>query len=131
MTDAWVMGQRDRGSPRGWKTGRAGRIFAGMENVHKCTTVLSPLIAEADTSAIPLAEKAINEMVAMTPAPQQRDALESVRSVVKAHGDAAGPGSQCDFADAVNDYIEKLMSGSAYDPATPTDFIGRAGQATN
>ncbi|MET3838459.1 hypothetical protein [Bradyrhizobium sp. OAE829] len=80
-----------------------------MENVHKCTSVLSPLIAEARTSAIPLAENAIDEMVAVTPAPQQRDALESVRSVVKAHGDAAGPGSQCDFADAVNDYIEKLM----------------------
>ena len=89
-----------------------------MENVHKCTSVLSPLIAEAKTSAMPLAENAINEMVAMTPAPQQRDALESVRSVVKAHGDAAGSGSRCDFADAVNDYIEKLMRVS-YDSKRP------------
>ena len=89
---------------------RPGRAhIPGMENVHKCTSVLSPLMAGAKTSDIPLAQNAINEMVAMTPAPQRRDALESVRSVVKAHGDAAGSGSQCDFADAVNDYIEKLM----------------------
>src|SRR5689334_16827984 len=81
----------------------------GMENVHKCTSVLRPLIAEAKTNGIPLAENAINELVAITPAPQQRDALESVRSVVKAHRDAAGSGSQCDFADTVNDYIEKLI----------------------
>ena len=82
-----------------------------MENIHKCTSVLRPLIAEAKTSGMPLAENAINELVAATPAPLQRDALESVRLVVKTHGDAAGPGSQCDFADTVNDYIERLIRG--------------------
>ena len=39
-----------------------------MENVHKCTSVLRPLIAEAKTNGIPLAENAINELVATTPA---------------------------------------------------------------
>lgn len=80
-----------------------------MENVHKCTSTLRPLITEADPNGIPLAENAINELVAMTPAPQHRDALESVRSVVIAHRDEVGSGSQCDFADTVNDYIEKLI----------------------
>ena len=79
-----------------------------MENVHKCTSTLRSLIAEAETNGIPLAENAINELVATTPAPERRDALESVRSVVKAHCDAA-TGSQFDFATTVNDYIEKLM----------------------
>jgi hypothetical protein len=82
-----------------------------MENVHKCTSVLRPLIAEGDTKGIPLAERAINELVATTPAPQHRDALESVRTVVNAHRDEAGSGSQCDFADTVNDYIERLIRG--------------------
>jgi hypothetical protein len=82
-----------------------------MENVHKCTSTLRPLISEADPNAIPLAETAINELVATMPAPQHRDALESVRSVVSAHRDEAGPGPHCDFADTVNDYIEKLIRG--------------------
>jgi hypothetical protein len=81
-----------------------------MENVHKCTSTLRPLITEADPNGIPLAENAINELVATTPAPQHRDALESVRTVVNAHRDEAGSGPQCYFADTVNDYIEKLMT---------------------
>lgn len=81
----------------------------GMENVHKCTSALRPLITEGDANGVPLAERAINEMVATTPAPQHRDALESVRSVVNAHRDEAGSGPQCDFADTVNNYIERLI----------------------
>jgi len=92
----------------GWKSGKSGRIFEGMENVHKCTSALSPLIAEAEPNGIKLAENAINELVATTPAPEQRDALESVRSAVKAHCDDC-TGSQFDFATTVNDYIEKLI----------------------
>jgi hypothetical protein len=81
----------------------------GMENVHKCTSALRPLITEGDANGVPLAERAINEMVATTPAPQHRDALESVRTVVNAHRDEAGSGPQCDFADTVNNYIEKMI----------------------
>ena len=88
---------------------RGGRAhIRGMENIHKCTSALRPLIAEADTNGIPLAENAINELVAATPAPERRDALESVRSVVQSHCDADA-GSQFDFANTVNDYIEKLI----------------------
>jgi hypothetical protein len=94
----------------GLENGAGSAHTRGMENVHKCTSVLRPLIAEANTNGIPLAENAINELVAVTPVALQRDALESVRSVVKAHRDAAGSSSsQCDFADTVNDYIERLV----------------------
>jgi hypothetical protein len=79
-----------------------------MENIHKCTFALRPLITEAEPNGIPLAENAINELVATTPAPERRDALESVRSAVQAHCDSAS-GSQFDFATTVNDYIERLI----------------------
>jgi len=82
-----------------------------MEHVHKCTTVLRQLIADGKTNDIPRAEKAINELLAATPAPQQKASLDSVRSVVSAHRDAAASGIQFDFADTVNNYIEKLMRG--------------------
>jgi hypothetical protein len=80
----------------------------GMQNIHKCTSALRPLIMEAEPQGIPLAENAINELVATTPAPERRDALESVRTVVKAHSDDCDA-SQFDFATTVNDYIEKLI----------------------
>jgi hypothetical protein len=79
-----------------------------MENVHKCTSALRPLITEAEPHGIPLAENAINELVAATPEQERRDALESVRTVVKGHCDDCS-GSQFDFATTVNDYIEKLI----------------------
>ena len=79
-----------------------------MENIHKCTSELAPLITEAEPHGIPLAENAINELVATTPADERRDALESVRTVVKGQCDDC-TGSQFDFATTVNDYIEKLI----------------------
>ena len=79
-----------------------------MEHVHRCTSVLRPLIAEGEANGIPLAEKAINDLMDATPAPQQKASLESVLALVQAHRDAA-EGSQLRFADAINDYIEKLM----------------------
>ncbi len=79
-----------------------------MENVHRCTSALRPLIEEAEPHGIPLAESAINELVATTPAPERRDALERVRTVVRGHCDDC-TGSRFDFATTVNDYIEKLI----------------------
>ncbi len=81
-----------------------------MDHVHRCASVLRPLIAAGDTNGAPLAETALNELLAATPAPKQKVALESVQSVVEAHRDAAS-GIQLTFADTVNDYIEKLMRG--------------------
>ena len=79
-----------------------------MEHVHKCTSLLRPLIAEGEPDGIPHAEKAINDLMDATPAPRQKANLESVQAVVQAHRDAA-EGPQLRFADAINDYIEKLM----------------------
>ena len=53
----------------GLETGAGPTHTRVMENVHKCTSVLRPLIAEAKTNGIPLAENAINELVAVTPVP--------------------------------------------------------------
>ena len=79
-----------------------------MEHVHKCTAVLRPLIAEGEPNGIPLAEKAINDLMDATPGPRQKASLESVQAIVQAHRDAA-EGSQLRVADTINDYIEKLM----------------------
>ena len=78
-----------------------------MEHVHKCTSVLRPLIAGGEAGDIPLAEKAINDLMDATPAARQKASLESVQAAVQAQRDAEV--CQLGFADAVNDYIEKLM----------------------
>jgi hypothetical protein len=81
-----------------------------MEHVHKCTSVLRPLISAGDTNGIPLAERAIGEMLATTRADQHRASLDSVRSAVEDHR-ATASGSQLWLADTINDYIQKLMRG--------------------
>ncbi|WP_100382075.1 hypothetical protein [Bradyrhizobium canariense] len=88
--------------------GRLRAHIQQMEHINKCTSVLRPLMTEGDTNGVPLAETALNEMVAVTPAPEQRAALEHVQSVVQAHRDEAS-GIQLRLADAINNYIEKLM----------------------
>lgn len=83
-----------------------------MEPVEKCTSALSPLIAAGHTNGIPLAEKAIDDMLLAIPSPQHKTSLDNVRLVVEAHRkDASGP--QLGFADTVNDYIERLMTSCA------------------
>ena len=79
-----------------------------MEDIHRCTAVLRSLIATGEPDGIPHAEKAINDLMDATPAPQQKASLESVRAIVQEHRDAA-EGCQLHFADTINDYIEKLM----------------------
>jgi hypothetical protein len=79
-----------------------------MDHFGKCTSVLRPLIAKGDANDIPLAEKAVNDLVAVTPPPQQKAALENVKTVVEEHRESVS-GFQLGFADAINDYIEKLM----------------------
>ena len=76
-----------------------------MEHVHRCTSVLRPLIAEGEPNAIPLAEKAINDLMEATPGPRQKASLESVQAIVQEHRDVA-EGCQLHFADTINDYIE-------------------------
>jgi hypothetical protein len=79
-----------------------------MDHVDKCTSVLRPLIATGHTDGIPLAEKALDDLVAVIPEEHRMTSLDSVKSVIEEHREAAS-GSQLGFADAVNNYIEKLM----------------------
>jgi hypothetical protein len=79
-----------------------------MEQLTKCTSALRLLLARGETNGIPLAEKAINDLVEATPRVRQKVALDDVRAVVQEHRCTA-EGPQLGFADTVNDYIEKLM----------------------
>ena len=79
-----------------------------MDHLDKCTSVLRPLIEKGDTSDLYLAEKAVNEFVAVMPRSHQASALENVKTAVDEHREAAS-GIQLSFADAINDYIERLM----------------------
>lgn len=81
-----------------------------MEQVTKCTSALRLLLARGETNSIPLAEKALDDLVEATPRVRQKVALDDVRAVVQEHRRTA-EGSQLGFADLVNDYIEKLMRG--------------------
>jgi hypothetical protein len=80
-----------------------------MDHLDNCTSALRPLIEKGDTGDLHLAEKAVNEYVAVTPRPHQASALGSVKSAVEEHRETASDYHQLCFADAINDYIEKLM----------------------
>ena len=80
-----------------------------MDHLDKCTSALRPLIEKGDTDDLHLAEKAVNEYVAVTPRPHQASSLENVKTAVEGHREAASGHHQLCFADAINDYIEKLM----------------------
>ncbi len=80
-----------------------------MDHLDKCTSALRPLIEKGDTDDLHLAEKAVNAYVAVTPRPDQASALENVKTAVEEHREAASGHHQLYFADAINNYIEKLM----------------------
>ena len=82
-----------------------------MADFEKCSGDLQRLIGKADANSVPMAERSIDEYVAATVAPARSGALREVQQVVQTHRDAAAPGDQRDFAEVVNDYIEKLMRG--------------------
>jgi hypothetical protein len=80
-----------------------------MDHLDKCTSALRPLIEKGDTDELHLAEKAVSEFVAATPRPHQATALESVKTAVEDHRETASGYHQLCFADAINNYIERLM----------------------
>jgi len=80
----------------------------GMTDFNKCSEDLRRLIAEGRSGDAGLAERSIDQYVAATEAPTRTEALRSVQQVVLADRNAAS-GDQRDFAEVVNDYIEKLM----------------------
>ena len=82
-----------------------------MTDFDKCLGDLRRLIGIADTNGVPMAEKSIDEYLAAIAPPARTGALREVQQVVQTHRDAAASGEQRDFAEVVNDYIEKLMRG--------------------
>ena len=56
-----------------------------------------------------MAERSIDEYMAATEPSDRTGALQEVQRVVQTHRDEATSGDQRDFAEVVNDYIEKLM----------------------
>ena len=82
-----------------------------MADFEKCSADLRRLIGIADVNGVPMAEKSIDEYVAATAVPERTGALRDVQQAVLTHRDLATSDDQRDFAEVVNDYIEKLMRG--------------------
>jgi hypothetical protein len=81
-----------------------------MEHVNKCVAALRSLVHAGESNDIPLAHKAIDEMLATAPADQHKASLDHVRAAVEEHRATASGTHQLVIADAVNDYIERLMT---------------------
>jgi hypothetical protein len=79
-----------------------------MVDLNECLDSLRRLIAGGDTNGIGAAERAVNEYVAATAPEDRKNALLRVQQAVQAHREETS-GINLSFADAVNDYIEKLM----------------------
>jgi hypothetical protein len=79
-----------------------------MVHLDKCLDSLRSLIAEAHANGIQMAEKAIEDFLAATPASAHKEGLESVQQAVQTHRDDV-TGVHRSLADLVNDYIEEKM----------------------
>jgi hypothetical protein len=93
----------------GLENARDGAHIWGMADFEKCSGDLRRLIGIADANGVPTAERSIDEYLAATEPSKRTGALQEVKQVVQTHRDAATSGDQRDFAEVVNDYIEKLM----------------------
>ncbi|MEH2513421.1 hypothetical protein V1291_004775 [Nitrobacteraceae bacterium AZCC 1564] len=65
------------------------------------------MIHAGETGSIPLAQKAIEEMLVTAPADQHKAPLDHVRSAVEAHRATACETHQLSFADEINDDIKR------------------------
>ena len=81
-----------------------------MPNLDTCLGILRSLIAKGDMKDIPSAERAINEYWDVTPTKAQKSGLRLLQHDVLDQRNAA-LGNQRNFAQAVNDYIEKKLRG--------------------
>jgi hypothetical protein len=102
-------GQAGCGGVSGLENARDGGHIRRMADFEKCAGDLRRLIGMADTNGVPTAQKSIDEYVAATEPSGRTGALQEVQRMVQTHRDAATSGDQRDFAEVVNDYIEKLM----------------------
>ena len=81
-----------------------------MPNFDTCLGILRRLIAKGDMNNIYLAERAINEYLDVTPIKARTSGLRLLQGDVLSQRDAV-LGAQRDFAQVVNDYIEKKLRG--------------------
>ena len=84
--------------------------ISAMPHLDKCVAILRRLIAKGDPNGIPLAERAVNEYWNVTLENARKSGLRLVQQDVLDQRNAV-LGAQRDFAQAVNDYIEKKLRG--------------------
>ncbi|HZE55638.1 MAG TPA: hypothetical protein VE111_20475 [Bradyrhizobium sp.] len=80
-----------------------------MSRLDVCLASLRRLIAKGDANDMQLAEIAINEYWEATPTQARKSGLRFLQQDVLDRRDAV-LGSQRDFADSVNDFIEKKLA---------------------
>jgi hypothetical protein len=79
-----------------------------MGHVDTCLGILRRLIADGDMNGIPLAEAAIEEYWAATPAKARKSGLLYIQQILHDRRDTLSPQSR-DFANTVDAYIEKKL----------------------
>jgi len=99
----------------GWRSGiSAGGVapieahIHAMPHLDTCLAILRRLIAIGDMNSVPLAERAVNEYWDVTPTKARKSGLRLIQQDVLDQRNAV-LGSQRNFADAVNAYIEKKL----------------------
>ena len=80
-----------------------------MPHFNTCRDILRRLIAKGDPNGIPLAERAINEYLEVTPAKARKSGLRLLQEDVLVQHNAV-VGVQRSFAETVNTYIEKKLT---------------------
>jgi hypothetical protein len=80
-----------------------------MGHVDTCLGILRRLIAKGDANGIPLAERAIEEYLEVTPSQARRSGLRLLQQDVLDQRNAV-LGDHRAFADTVNAYIEKKLA---------------------
>jgi hypothetical protein len=80
-----------------------------MPHLPTCLEILRRLIAKGDMNGIPLAERAIDDYWDATPPHARKSGLRLVQQDVLDQRNAV-LGAHRNFADTVNDYIEKKLA---------------------
>jgi hypothetical protein len=80
-----------------------------MPRFDDCLGILRRLIAKGSTNGSPLAERAINEYLVVTPANARKSGLRLLQEDVRTQRNAV-VGDQRSFADTVDAYIEKRLA---------------------
>jgi len=83
--------------------------IGAMPHLTTCLDILRRLIAKGDPNGVPLAERAINEYLDVTPPNARKSGLRLIQQDVLVQRNAV-VGVQCSFAETVNAYIERKLS---------------------